>query len=373
MKNKQLIYQVFVRNASKEGNFEYIRKNLDRLQVLGVDVLYLMPIQPIGEKARKGTYGSPYAIKDYFGIEPTLGTLEDFRSLLNDAHAKGMKVILDMVFHHTSPDNELFKIHPEYYYLKDGKPGNRVGDWSDVIDLLTERPDVQEYLLSVLQFWVDLGVDGFRFDVASMIALSFFKMARNALGKDVIFFAESVDTDFANYLATTDTPSIPDDDMYPTFDYLYNYNYYRILERQTKEGGHAYELAEAISKELNFTPMHCRVHCLENHDVERFAKRVIDPEKRASWIRLTSRLYGHLFLYMGQEFGNNTDVPLFEKQPVDWSYVDEDLARLYVEVIAEAKSLPPIDRQSIHAVDGNTLALSTEFADGSKLDEVFKL
>ena len=133
---KQMIYSIFVRNYSKEGNFEEVRRDLDRIKDLGTDIIWLLPIQPSGKEKRKGSLGSPYAISDYRAINPEYGTMEDFKRLCDDVHAKGMKIIIDCVYNHTSPDSVLAKEHPEWFYhKKDGSFGNRVGDWSDVIDL----------------------------------------------------------------------------------------------------------------------------------------------------------------------------------------------------------------------------------------------
>ena len=144
--DNKVIYQVFVRNFSPSGTFKALEDKLSYIHSLGADILYLMPINEIGELNRKGTYGSPYASKDYFSISKDLGSKEDLISLINKTHQLGMKIILDMVFNHTSPDNALTKEHLDYYYLKNGKPGNRVGDWSDIIDLKTEDKEVQDYL-----------------------------------------------------------------------------------------------------------------------------------------------------------------------------------------------------------------------------------
>ena len=198
MKQNEIIYQIFPRNYSKEGTFKQITKDLERIRDLGVNIIYLMPIHEIGVKNRKGTYGSPYAIKDYYSISKDLGRLTDFKKLVKETHRFGMKIILDMVFNHTAPDNVLLKNHEDYYYHKNGKLGNRVGDWSDIVDLDTYKKETQDYLLDVLKYWVSLGVDGFRFDVASMIPLSFFKRAREEL-KDTIFIGESIDFNFHDY------------------------------------------------------------------------------------------------------------------------------------------------------------------------------
>ena len=128
----QVMYSVFVRNYSKEGTFEGVRKDLQRIKDLGVDIIWLMPVHPLGEKARKGTLGSPYAIKNYREINPEFGTLEDFKALVSDIHNLGMKCIIDVVYNHTSPDSWLSVHHPEWFYHKeDGSFGNRVGDWTD--------------------------------------------------------------------------------------------------------------------------------------------------------------------------------------------------------------------------------------------------
>ena len=275
IKGNEIIYQIFARNYSKQGNFQAVQQDLDRLKDLGVDIIYLMPIHEIGIKNRKGTWGSPYAIKDYYSISKDLGTKEDFISLINATHKMGMKIIMDMVFNHTSPDSVILENHPEYYFYRNGKLGNRVGDWSDIIDLDTNREDTQTYLLDVLRYWVSLGVDGFRFDVASMISLDFFKKARKELGKDVIFFAESIDYDFVNYLKSMGYSSTPDIDMYPTFDLLYNYSWFRPFERYLKNEISYEELKSVVNEDYEYIgDKGLRIICFENHDTERIASYI---------------------------------------------------------------------------------------------------
>ena len=132
----QMMYQIFVRNYSDEGTFAQVEKDLDRIKALGTDIVWLMPIHPIGEAQRKGTLGSPYAISDYRAVNPEFGTLEDFKSLVAAIHDRDMRCIIDVVYNHTSPDSVLSREHPEWFYHKpDGSFGNRVGDWTDIIDL----------------------------------------------------------------------------------------------------------------------------------------------------------------------------------------------------------------------------------------------
>ena len=114
----QVMYSVYVRNYSEAGTFQAVEQDLDRIQKLGVDVIWFMPIHPVGEKAKKGQLGSPYAIKNYREINPEFGTMEDFKSVVDAIHAKGMKCIIDVVYNHTSPDSWLVENHPEFFYKK---------------------------------------------------------------------------------------------------------------------------------------------------------------------------------------------------------------------------------------------------------------
>ena len=332
IKGNEIIYQIFVRNYSEEGTFQAVQKDLPRLKELGVDIIYLMPIHEIGIKNRKGTWGSPYAIKDYYSISKDLGTKEDFASLINTTHKLGMRIIMDMVFNHTSPDSVVLEQHPEYYFYRDGKLGNRVGDWSDIIDLDTNREDTQNYLVDVLKYWVSLGVDGFRFDVASMISLDFFKKARKELSKDVIFFAESIDYDFVDYLKSMGYSSTPDIDMFPTFDLLYNYSWFRPFERYLKDEMSYENLKTIIDEDYKYIgDKGLRVICFENHDTERIASYVNEDELKNIILDLT-KLKGPLFLYAGQEYGVDHRPNLFEKDPVDWK-PNNKVLEIYKEAI----------------------------------------
>ena len=117
----QVMYSVYVRNHTEEGTFKALEQDLDRIKALGTDIIWLMPIHPVGEKAKKGTLGSPYAIRNYREVNPEFGTLDDLKSLVNAIHEKGMKCIIDVVYNHTSPDSWLVENHPEYFYRKTGR------------------------------------------------------------------------------------------------------------------------------------------------------------------------------------------------------------------------------------------------------------
>ena len=196
---KKVMYSIFVRNYSKAGNFEGVRRDLRRIRDLGVDIIWLMPIHPIGEKCRKGTMGSPYAIKDFRAVNPDFGTEADLKRLVSDAHDLGMKVIIDVVYNHTSPDSYLAVNHPEWFYHKaDGSLGNRIGEWYDVVDLDYRKQELWEYQIDTLKKWAGI-VDGFRCDVASLIPLEFWLRARRKVAEvnpKCLWLAESIHRSF---------------------------------------------------------------------------------------------------------------------------------------------------------------------------------
>ena len=325
MKHNDVVYQIFPRNYSIEGTFKQIENDLERIKSLNVDIIYLLPIHEIGIKNRKGTYGSPYAIKDYFSISPDLGSLSDLKSLIGKTHSLGMKIILDMVFNHTSPDNVLLPDHDEYYFHRNGKLANKVGDWSDIVDLDTFREDTQEYLLSVLKYWINQGIDGFRFDVCSLIDFSFFKKARKELRKDIIFIGESIDNNFASYLKKENIYVKEDKDLYEVFDSLYNYHFFPTfidyLEGKVS--------IERIINILNEDNANQRLLCLENHDRDRISS-ILNKEQLSKWLDFYSFIKGNVFIYAGQEYGNSHKPELFEKDPVDFLTRDNDIYNLYI-------------------------------------------
>ena len=159
---RSVIYEVYVRSHTPEGTFKAIEPDLDRIAALGVDIVWFMPIHPIGELNKKGSLGCPYANRDYRTVNPEYGTLEDFLHLVEEIHKRGMKCIIDVVYNHTSPDSTLVAEHPDYFYYKpDGCRGNKVGDWTDVVDLNYENRALWQYQIDSLCYWAQY-VDGFR-------------------------------------------------------------------------------------------------------------------------------------------------------------------------------------------------------------------
>lgn len=366
MKQNSIIYQIFPRNHSKEGTFKKIEEDLCRISSMGIEIIYLMPIHEIGVKERKGTYGSPYAIKDYYSISSDLGTLEDFKSLVNSTHRLGMKIILDMVFNHTSPDNILLVNHADYYYQKDGKVSNKVSKWSDIIDLETSKQETQDYLIQVLKYWVSIGVDGFRFDVASVIPIKFFIRARKELGNDIIFIGESV----GNHDKFRQRGFIvnEDSDMYPTFNSLYNYNYFFKLIDYIKGKGEIDDIIQELNKDKN----NLRLLCLENHDNERITS-LLNKERLSNFLDFISFIKGQVFIYAGQEYGNIHKPELFEKDPVDFSYCNKEIYQIYLDLIKKKKNQKEIIDINFSKISNNSLLVKVKYIDGCEEQKEFVL
>ena len=193
---QQVMYCVYVRQYSKEGTFEKVREDLTRIRDLGVDILWLLPIHPIGKACRKGALGSPYAIRDYRAVNEEYGTMQDFERLAGEVHRLGMRLMIDVVYNHTSPDSWLAQHHPEWFYHRaDGSFGNRIGEWSDIIDLDYSHPELWDYQIETLKMWASM-VDGFRCDVAPLVPLEFWLRARREVSQvqpDCLWLSESVE------------------------------------------------------------------------------------------------------------------------------------------------------------------------------------
>ena len=230
---EKVIYSVFVRNHTKEGTFQALEGDLDRLAALGTDIIWLMPIHPIGEAGRKGTLGSPYAIRDFRGINPEYGTLGDFMHLVGEIHKRGMKCIIDVVYNHTSPDSILATGHPEFF-LRDeaGNPTRKVADWSDVVDLDYSNRELWKYQIETLKIWAEI-VDGFRCDVASAVPLAFWREAREQVERvrpGCIWLAESVHAAHTMAMRRAGYYCAADTELYDAFDITYDYDIWPYFE-----------------------------------------------------------------------------------------------------------------------------------------------
>ena len=345
LRNK-MMYQVFVRNFSEEGTFAEVEKKLDEIKSLGTDIIWLMPIHPIGRVKRKGTLGSPYAISDYRSVNPEFGTLEDFISLVNSIHSHGMKCIIDVVYNHTSPDSVLSIEHPEWFYHKaDGSFGNRVGDWSDIIDLDYNNRELWDYQIDTLKYWAEY-VDGFRCDVAPLIPIEFWLKAREEVAKvrpDCIWLSESVEPEFILYMRGRGLTALSDSEIYRAFDISYDYDCYKSFCGSIQNGT-LDEYVEAISRqEYTYPDNYVKLRFLENHDVTRASFLIPDENTLGSYTAFMFFQKGMALVYNGQEMGISHLPSLFDKDTIDWGSSNR------IDLTGLIKTLSQIKKNEIFA------------------------
>jgi glycosidase len=306
-----VIYEVYTRQFSAQGNFEGITARLDELKDLGVNILWLMPIHPIGEKMRKGTIGSPYAVRDYYAIDPANGTEADLKRLVSEAHRRGLKVILDIVANHTAWDSVLMA-HPEFYKQDaTGKIIPPVEAWTDVAGLNYENAALRKYMIEMLKHWIDpatFDLDGFRCDVASMVPTSFWEEARAELTKvkpDIMMLAEA------------SKPEL----LLKAFDIDYAWPLHGTLNNVLLNGAPASEFKRSWEETRQQFPsgaFHMRIS--DDHDETRAVARFGIKGALAAQV-LMFTLDGVPMLYNGMEAGDATesgDPALFEKLPIFW-------------------------------------------------------
>ena len=338
----QVMYQVFVRNFSEEGTFAAVEDSLDAIKALGTDIIWFMPIHPIGTLNSKGTLGSPYAISDYRAVNPEFGTLQDFKRLVAAIHDKGMKCIIDVVYNHTSPDSVLSKSHPEWFYhLPDGSFGNRVGDWTDIIDLDYNQPDLWDYQIETLCQWAEI-VDGFRCDVAPLIPIAFWEKAREAVEQvrpGAIWLSESDEPEFILHMRSRGLTALSDSEIYRAFDLSYDYDCYGKFTGCLCGDCTLADYAEAINRQEYIYPdNYVKLRFLENHDQTR--ARFLIPDIRAlrNWTAFNFFQKGLALIYAGQEYAVSHLPSLFDKDTVDWFNIrNEDLTSLIKRLAAIKK------------------------------------
>ena len=355
----QVIYQVYPRQYSKEGTLEVLRKDLDRIVDLGVSILYLLPIHPIGHVGRKGLDGCPYSIADYYGIAEELGTMDDFDHLVEDAHKKGLKVMIDIVFNHTSRDSKLSKERPEWFYKNDdGRFANRVGEWTDVTDLTYRDSEQWKYLINNLVFWAKK-VDGFRCDVAPLVPLKFWHQARSAVekvSKNHIWLAESVHPQFIKYIRSHGFEAHSDGEMYNVFDIEYDYDIDDFYEGYLKSEVSFSDYLNAVEKQDCIYPNnYIKLRAFENHDKSRLRAKVRDESMFKNMLAMSFFLKGTPMLYNGVEVMSTKHLSLFDKDPIDWNKHD-DITQ-FLKLLIKLKK-HPLNRDghfNVHFKDGGAV------------------
>lgn len=325
---RAVLYEVFTSHFSPAGSFRGVQAGLDRIQATGATTVWLMPIHPIGVAGRKGTLGSPYAARDFRGINPAFGTADDFRALVKSIHARGMKVILDWVPDHTSPDHPWITQHPDWYFRDSAgvpmvpRDGNgQLTDWTDVRQLDYGNPALRREMIAIMRWWIqEFGIDGYRVDVAGFIPYGFFTEAlpqvRAARPEPILLLAEWGDLELHRR----------------GFDLTYSWDAYKRLKAVWKGEVSAAEYVRAEVQEAKEMPAGgMRMRFTTNHDETAWDDtpvKIFGAGARAAFVAAVT-MPGRPLLYNGQEVEAAAKVPLFEPVRVNWDQPHAREARAF--------------------------------------------
>ena len=363
LRNK-IIYSVYLRNHTQAGTFAALEDDLDRIKSLGTDIIWLLPIHPIGKLNKKGKLGCPYSISDYRGVNPEYGTIDDFKHLVHEIHNRGMLCIIDVVYNHTSHDSVLRTEHPEYFYKKpDGSFGNRYGDWTDVIDLDYDNMDLWRYQTDTLVQWAEI-VDGFRCDVASCVPVEFWEQAVEKVAEvnpNAIWLAESVYTGHIQYARECGYPVATDSDLYRAFDMLYPYDIQDYFDRYVEGKGRLSDYVNMLTYQEHILPSdYIKIRFLENHDSLRASNRFPDKTKMMNWLAFTYFQKGATLLYGGQEWQNAEYCTLFDKA-VFKRDKRKDITEYMIKLGRIKKDLLPVDADFSASANDETEIVTAYF------------
>ena len=313
-----VVYEMNVRQITPEGTFAAAAEQLPRLKELGVDIVWLMPIHPIGVLERKGTLGSYYAPRDYRAVNPEYGTLEDFDAFVEKAHGLGLKVVLDWVANHTSPDSQWAQGHPDWFRRDEN--GNFVVqyDWTDIAPMDLTREDMRDAMRDNFRFWFDRGVDGFRCDVAGEMPLDYWESMITPLRGEY---------PGKYWLAEGEKPGLHTESG---FDATYAWKLHHMLNDIAQGKAGINELTTYIDEDAKEYPEDAyRLAFTSNHDENSWAGTEFERMGDA-WQAMTILCWTlpntQPLIYTGQEIGMHHRFQFFEKdtmpQNIDNHYTD---------------------------------------------------
>jgi alpha-amylase len=326
------IYSVNMRQFTEEGTFTAFATHLPRLKDMGVGILWFMPIHPIGSRNRKGTLGSYYSISDFTDVNPEYGSKADFKNIVDQAHALGMKVILDWVANHAAWDNVWTVDHPDFFETDETGHFKAPYDWEDVIQFNHHNPEQQQYMIDAMKYWiVDFDIDGFRADLAHLTPLPFWLNARkqtSLLKKDLIWLAETEDIPY-----------------HDAFDISFTWQWMHASEGYCKGQKSFSDLIFTLDHYKNDFPENAlRMYFTSNHDENSWTGTAY--EKYGNNVKALSVFnatwYGIPMIYSGEEAGLNKRLLFFDKDYIDWT-VDPSLHDFYKILLHFRKGNPVIE------------------------------
>lgn len=370
-----VIYEVYVRNHGPNGSFLDVEKDLPRIKSMGVDVIWLMPIHPIGKVERKGSLGSPYSISDYRGINPEYGGLADFNHLIEATHRHEMRLMIDVVYNHTAHDSVLVAEHPDWFNQDSyGKPVTTVPDWSDVIDLKYPNEALSTYLVDTLKIWVEAGVDGFRCDVAPLIPIEFWNKARKEVAKvkpGVIWLAESVHASFIIDRRFRGLHAASDGELYQAFDLTYDYDIWPVWRAAASGRTPFHSYLDLLLYQDSLHPANSiKMRCVENHDNQRIMALAPSQEQALAWTAFQAFNKGAFLIYAGQESEAGKTPTLFQNEKINWGNYE---LQPYLSRLTSLKKHPLVVDGKFALLESPTAIQAAWLAGGECLYGIFNV
>jgi glycosidase len=300
------IYEVNVRQYTKEGTLTAFMEHVPRLHDMGVDILWLMPITPISVEKRQGTYGSYYAAQSYTDIDPAYGTADDFRELIRMVHANGMKLIIDWVANHTGYDHQWTQAYPGWYRKDEMGNFTELYGWIDVIDLNYEIPEMRAEMIRSMIHWIkEFDIDGFRCDMARTVPVDFWVEARGECDaiKPLFWLAE------CEILA-----------YHEVFDVTYGWEAMRAIDKYMKKELILADILPILNNYSMYPVGSEKLLFTSNHDENtyygtEYEKYGVSAKAMAVF---TCTWPGIPLIYSGQEKPNKKRLAFFEKDFIDW-------------------------------------------------------
>lgn len=360
-----VIYQVNIRSFSQSGSFEGVEARLAEIDELGVNVIYLMPIYPVGELRTAGGDGSPYAVKDYKAVNPEFGTLEDLRRLVEEAHKRGISVILDWVANHTSWDNSWISDHKDWYQQDEN--GNIIippnTNWQDVAQLNYENQEMRAAMSDALKYWVyNANIDGFRFDAANWVPFSFWKNTVEEL--------RSIDSHQLLLLAEGDR----EDHFQAGFDYVFGFNIFYQLKDQVFKEGRPVSIIDSVNTydySNVIRPSQRVVRYVSNHDVSAYEGTPMElfEGKRGAMATFVAAAFMKSvpMIYNGQEIAYPERLEFFTSTPIDWAHADAAILEEYKNLIAFYNASDAIRRGNVKLYSNDDVAVFTREYQGEQV------
>ena len=324
------IYEVNTRQYTAEGTFKAFVEHLPRLKQMGVEILWFMPIHPIGTEKRKGSLGSYYSIKNFREVNSEFGNLEDFKLMVETIHNSGMRIILDWVANHAAWDNNWTLTNPDFFERDEELKFKSPYDWTDVIQINHSNVQEQDAMIDAMSYWItECNIDGFRADLAHLTPLSFWIKARTALDKmkpELVWLAETEELSY-----------------HQAFDISYTWKWMHASEEFVKSDFDVSKLLSLLSSASRDFGNELRMYYTSNHDENSWNGSEYEKYgiyARALAVFANTYIHSVPLIYSGQELPCKKRLSFFDKDQIDWD--EQPALHSFYSILLQLRARNPV-------------------------------